>query len=46
MAEKRAICKLLAIRLEPKILIEKLSELCENDIKIGFQTLDGRDSLD
>ena len=43
MAGKRETCKLLAIRPEPERLIEKLSELCENNNKRDFQTLDWRD---
>jgi hypothetical protein len=46
MAEKRKTCKLVAIRLEAKRLILNLSERCENDINYGFQTFDGKYSLD
>jgi hypothetical protein len=42
MAQKRDTFKLLLIRPEPKGLIEKLSEHCENYIKKGFRRLSSR----
>ena len=43
VAEKKETYKLLAIRPEPKRLIEELGERCENDIKKDFRTFDWRD---
>ena len=43
MREKRESCRPLAIRPEPKRLIEKLSKRCEDDTEKSFQTLDRRE---
>ena len=43
MVQKRESCKLTAIRPEPKRLIVKSSELCEDNIKKSFQMLDRGD---
>ena len=43
MAEKRELCKVMAIGSEPKRLIVKISDQCEDDIIKEFQTLDSRD---